>query len=128
MRDREDDPTATITVPAAEFEAARDRLAAGRRREAEHLGRERDGMVATAVREGRITRAQASSVRRALDIEPEGTAKLLTASPHEGGLPPNTAMPVEEVGTGAADVLGTGAHDATQQAYYDEHFPGLRRR
>jgi hypothetical protein len=122
----ERDPTATITVPAAEFEAARRRFAAGKRREAERVGRERDEVVATAVREGRISRAQAGSVRHALDVEPEGTTKLLTAAPHEGGLRPNTAMPVEEVGTAASDVTATGAHDATQQAYYETHFPGLR--
>ena len=124
MPERDD---GTRTVDARAFEAARRELAARDRERAEEVARGRDALVAGALREGRIAPVHASSLRRALDVDPEGTAQLLTASERDGGLPRNTALPVEEIATAGGDVAASPADDAAQRAYYEQHFPGLAR-
>lgn len=114
----------TVQVDAEAWDARQHELATAERREAEHVGRERDAVVAAAQREGRITRPQARAYRKALDADPEGTQKLLRASPRDGGLPTNV-VPVEPIGTAGGDVNASPGEDGLQRDYYDAHFPGL---
>lgn len=118
-----DDATATVTVPKREWEqsqATTKKLAAeSKQREAKR----RDGVVAAAVKEGRVARAHSKAWRTQMDVDPEGTEKLLTASEDKGGLPKNM-VPVDETGVADGDAVDA-ATDATQQSYYETHFPEL---
>lgn len=113
----------TVQVDARAWDDRQRELATADRREADHLRHQRDGVVAAAQREGRITRPQARAFRKALDLDPDGTTHLLSASPSKGGLPTNV-VPVECLGVAAGEAASP-TEDAVQRAYYETHFVGL---
>ena len=82
---------------------------AGAAARAEQESARRDGIVATALREGRIASASKDAIRAQLDKDEDGTTAFLAT------LPKNTAVPVAEVGH--ADTL-TNADDALYGALY----------
>lgn len=82
---------------------------AGAAARAEQESNRRDGIVATALREGRIASASKDAIRAQLDKDEDGTTAFLAT------LPKNTAVPVTEVGH--ADTL-TNADDALYGALY----------
>lgn len=126
--DEEADPTsaatATRTVPKKELDDMQRRLAAHDKREQDREKKRRDGVVNAAVKEGRIARAHAKAWRTKLDVDTEGTEKLLTASEDKGGLPKNL-VPVNEQGADEGAETVAAAHDDAQEAYYATHFPEL---
>lgn len=82
---------------------------AGADARAEQQNARRDGIVATALREGRIAAASSSAIRAQLDNDEAGTTAFLAT------LPTNTAVPVVELGH--SDTL-TNADDALYSALY----------
>lgn len=82
---------------------------AGAAARAEQESTRRDGIVATALREGRIASASKDAIRAQLDKDEDGTTAFLAT------LPKNTAVPVAEIGH--ADTL-TNADDALYGALY----------
>ena len=71
---------------------------AGRQALNDQITARRDGIIATAMSEGRITKASAEAFRAQLDVAEEGTVAILST------LPTNSALPVDEIGyTGGAD-------------------------
>lgn len=124
--DEGDDATATVTVPKREWEAQQ---ATTKRLEAESTKREserRDGVVAGAIKDGRIARAHKDAWRKKFDVDPKGVETMLTASEDKGGLPKNL-VPVNETGAdgqGEGDEVAAATDDA-QEAYYNTHFPEL---
>ena len=82
---------------------------AGAAARAEQESARRDGIVAAALREGRIASASKDAIRAQLDKDEDGTTAFLAT------LPKNTAVPVAEIGH--ADNL-TNADDALYGALY----------
>lgn len=85
--------------------------AAGATALATQVSNRRDGIVAQALREGRITAASQEAWRANLDANEEGTVNLLAS------LPVNKALPVEELGN--ADESAT-AEDRTYAAIFGD--------
>lgn len=96
------EPAATIVVPpipagakvvdAAEYEDLRAKAALGEEAHKQLVKERRDTVVATALREGRITANEQNLWREQLDANEEGVKALLAARPA------NTALPVVELG------------------------------
>lgn len=89
--------------------------------------RERDAVLAQAMREGRFAPSRSEHWLRAWQADPEGTRHLLTANESEGGLAPNT-IPVRARGAAPADESGEANFDAQHDAFMARHFPQSRRR
>lgn len=86
---------------------------------------ERDRTVQAAVQEGRIPPARAAHYQGLWDADPEGTRHLLTASPEEGGLAPNT-IPVAARGAEPQDKASAAGGDAAHDRFMETHFPKVR--
>lgn len=69
----------------------------------------RKGILASAVKEGRIPPSREQHYASMFERDPEGTETLLTASVDEGGLAPGM-IPVQEIGAGA-EVTDQTSHD-----------------
>lgn len=104
-------PDGTVLVEQGVFDALQSDAAAGREAREQQIKERRDGIIATAKREGRISAASADSFRAQLDKDEDGTVAILAT------LAPNTAVPVEEKGTSA------GGSEASVDAEYDRYFP-----
>lgn len=102
-------PEGAVLMDAAALAELRADAAAGREARNEQTSTRRDGIVATAVREGRIAPAAASDWRARLDKDEEGFAEVLNS------FPKNT-VPVEELGHQPADA-------SSDDAFYDQLFP-----
>lgn len=97
-------PEGARVVDAAVFEQMQRDAADGRAARAQQISDRRDAVVASALRDGRITAASRDSWRAALDKDEDGITTLL-ASMEKG-----SAMPVDEIGrsdqiTDAEDAL-----------------------
>lgn len=84
-------PTGTQLIEDNILEQLRADASAGRQARDEQVSAHRDGIVNTALQEGRITAASAASFRALLDTDEAGTAAVLAS------MAPNT-VPVAEIG------------------------------
>ena len=81
----------------------------GREAREQQITERRDGIIATAQREGRITGASATQFRAMLDKDEAGTVAILAT------LPENSAVPVDEIGSSS----GENVEDAEYRRYYN---------
>ena len=81
----------------------------GREAREQQITERRDGIIAAAQREGRITAASAKEFRAMLDKDEAGAVALLAT------LPENSAVPVDEIGSSG----GENAEDAEYRRYYN---------
>lgn len=88
--------------------------AAGREARDQQIRDRRDGIIATALNEGRITAASAPSFRAMLDADEDGTSKVLAS------MAKNT-VPVDEIGHAAGEV---SAEDAIYAAAWGDDQKG----
>jgi hypothetical protein len=102
-------PEGYIAVPAEAWQTVQANAAAGARIASQTEGQRRDGICASAVREGRISPAQRQNFRSMFDRDPQGTETLLTASVDKGGLMPGT-IPVEARGVDPAPGVESEAY------------------
>lgn len=109
----------TVEVPAEEWARVQANAAAGAQVAAQSEDTRRSGIVAAAVKEGRIAPAQRSHFENMFKSDPAGTEKLLTAKVEDGGLMPGT-IPVEARGQ---DIAATGQAD---DAYDPSWLPELQ--
>lgn len=82
--------------------------------------RDRDGVIAGAIDEGRFAPSRREHWVRAWAADPEGTRHLLTAPEAEGGLAPNT-IPVSARGREEAEEVAANAdreHEAYMQRFH----------
>jgi len=90
-------PDDVVPVDKAVYDDMQAELAAGREAVAQATAQRRDGLLADALKAGKVTAASADLWRAQLDANEDGTAALLAAMPAN-------AVPVEMVGyTGGAD-------------------------
>lgn len=100
-------PAGTMLIEEGVYDQMRADAAAGREAREQQISERRDGIIATAMREGRITAHSAAAFRSQLDANEEGTVAILAT------LPAN-AVPVGELGVGRAD----DSIDAEYANYY----------
>ena len=86
-------PDGVVAVEQGVLDGLKADAAAGRQAREQQIKDRRDGIVAKALREGRIKRPAVESFRALLDKDEAGTAKVLEA------LEPDTAVPVNEIGS-----------------------------
>lgn len=84
-------PAGTTLIEDSVLDELRKNAASGAEARKQQISDRRDGVIAKALQEGRITAASSENFRALLDADEEGTTKLLTA------LAPNT-VPVDEIG------------------------------
>ncbi|MDN3309569.1 ATP-dependent Clp protease proteolytic subunit [Microbacterium oryzae] len=102
-------PEGTVAIDATVLAELQDNARQGAEARAEQDRTRRDGIVATALHEGRITAASRDAWRAHLDKDEEGASVLLAS------LAKNTAAPVAEIGH--SDTV-TSADDALYGAMY----------
>ncbi|MDF2919100.1 MAG: MPMin1 [Microbacterium sp.] len=85
-------PKGAKVVDAAAFEALQAQAALGVKAHEKQISDQRDAIVASAVREGRITADSRETWRAQLDVDEKGITALLET------FPKNTALPVIELG------------------------------
>lgn len=100
-------PEGAVVLDAAAYAELRENAAQGAQARAEQVAARRDAVVASALREGRITSDSRDRWRAQLDKDEEGITTLLES------FPKNTATPVTELGH--ADTV-TNAEDALYAA------------
>lgn len=114
-------PEGYVAVPASDWAQVQANSARSAKFVADQDKTRRLGIVAAAVKEGRIAPAQKPEFeRRITEADPAGTEKLLTASVAEGGLMPGT-IPVTARGVDPSAV-GTD----TEEAYPEHWLPELQ--
>lgn len=100
-------PAGTVLIDQGVLAALQSDAAAGRKALDAQVTAHRDGIIADALRDGKITKFSAKTFREALDANEAGTAAILAT------LAPNT-VPVTELGVGSVDAA---------DAEYDRYFP-----
>lgn len=100
-------PAGTMLIEEGVYNQMRADAAAGREAREQQITERRDGIIATAMREGRISAHSAPSFRAQLDTDEAGTVAILNSLPEE-------AVPVSELGTSSAD----DSIDAEYSRYY----------
>lgn len=85
-------PEGTTLIDTGVLDGLQADAAAGRQAREDAITARRDGVIATALREGRITKASAVAFRAQLDVNEEGAVAILST------LPPNSAVPVDSIG------------------------------
>ncbi len=100
-------PAGTMLIEEGVYNQMRSDAAAGREARDQQITDRRDGIIATAMREGRITAHSAKEFRAQLDRNEEGTVAILATLPEN-------AVPVSELGTSSAD----DSIDAEYSRYY----------
>lgn len=85
-------PDGTVLVDSEVFTTLQSDAAAGREAREEQISDRRDGVIRSALADGRIAAASKDKWRALLDTDEDGTTALLDT------LPKNTAVPVDEVG------------------------------
>lgn len=94
-------PAGTMLIEEGVYNQMRSDAAAGREAREQQITERRDGIIATAMSEGRITAHSAKTFRRELDTNEEGTVAILATLPEN-------AVPVTELGSAS----GGDAEDA----------------
>ena len=89
-------PAGTMLIEEGVYTQMRADAAAGREARDQQISDRRDGIIATAMQEGRITAHSAKEFRRQLDKDEGGAAAILASLPEN-------AVPVTEQGVGKAD-------------------------
>lgn len=87
-----------VAVPGDAWQSVQANAAAGARVAHTTEQRRREGIIAEAVRVGRISPAQRPNFTTMFERDPQGTETLLTASVEKGGLMPGT-IPIEARGS-----------------------------
>lgn len=95
-------PDGTTLIDNNILTQLRDDATAGREARDQQIMDRRDGIIATALREGRITAASAENFRNLLDADEEGTRNVLAS------LAENT-VPVAEIGHAAGELSANEA-------------------
>lgn len=89
-------PAGTMLIEEGVYNQMRADAAAGREAREQQISERRDGIIATAMREGRITAHSAAAFRAQLDANEDGTVAILATLPEN-------AVPVDEQGVGKAN-------------------------
>jgi hypothetical protein len=113
----------TVQVDAEEWKRLNAAATQGQQAYQKQQQEDRNRVLASAVKEGRIPPSRKEHYNRLWDQDPEGTKKLLTASVEEGGLAPNV-VPIREDGGAPGD------DTSLQASEYDRSWlsPGERAR
>jgi hypothetical protein len=112
-------PEGYVAVPVAAWAQVQQNASAGARVAEQTENQRRDGIIASAVKDGRISPAQKGSFAKMFATDPQGTEILLTASVEQGGLMKGT-IPVSARGTDPSVV------DVPEDAYPADWLPELR--
>ena len=99
-------PEGLVAIDANLLEELRSNARAGAEARAEQDRARRDGIIATAIAEGRIAPTSRDHFRSMLDENETATAAALAS------LQPNTALPVEEVGHAVGEAQAEDAYPA----------------
>lgn len=99
-------PAGTMLIEEGVYNQMRADAAAGREARDQQIADRRDGIIATAMREGRITAHSADAFRAQLDANEDGTVAILAT------LPKNSAVPVDELGIGSAPDIDDALYEA----------------
>jgi ATP-dependent protease ClpP protease subunit len=94
-------PSGIVAIDATVLAEMRENARLGAEARAEQDRSRRDGIIATALAEGRITTASRDHFRTMLDTDEAGTTAALAS------LQKNTALAVEEIGHGVAEIDDT---------------------
>ena len=104
-------PDGYVVVPKGTWAEVQANSARGAKHAVEQENTRRQGVIAAAVKEGRIAPAQKDNFVRMYETDPNGAERLLTASVADGGLMPGT-IPVEARGIDPAPDTSTEAYPA----------------
>ena len=85
-REQSTTPPGTVLIEEGVLATLKSDAAAGREAREQQIKDRRDGIVASALRQGRITKVTAADFRTALDKDEEGITKILAAMPASGAV------------------------------------------
>jgi hypothetical protein len=111
-------PEGYVAVPVAAWAQVQQNASAGARVAEQTENQRRDGIIAAAVKDGRISPAQKDSFKLMFSKDPQGAETLLTAEVDKGGLMKGT-IPVSARGTDPSVV------DVPEEAYPAGWLPEL---
>lgn len=112
-------PDGYVAVPVSAWAQVQQNASAGARVAEQTENQRRDGIIASAIKEGRISPAQKASMTLMFTKDPQGTETLLTAEVDKGGLMKGT-IPVSARGKDPSVV------DTPEDAYPADWLPELR--